>query len=277
MELAPLLLKKNEERRLRQGHLWVYSNEVNVERTPLTAFAPGQPVQIVASDGKPLGCGYVNPHSLICARLVSRDPVQVLDRSLLVHRLNVALALRERLYAAPYYRLVYGESDQLPGLVVDRFGDVLSVQCTTAGMEVLKDDVVAALQKVVKPRVIVLRNDSATRASEGLDSYVATVLGDAPETVEVVENGVRYAAPLLSGQHTGWFYDHRDNRARMQRYVRGARVLDVFSDIGGLGHRRRRRRGGAGDLRGCLPCGAGSGAAQCRVEWRGGQGGYHRG
>ncbi|MEW6646458.1 MAG: class I SAM-dependent rRNA methyltransferase [Pseudomonadota bacterium] len=235
MDLAPLLLKKNEERRLRQGHLWVYSNEVNVERTPLTAFTPGQPVQIIASDGKPLGAGYVNPHSLICARLVSRDPAQMLDRSLLVHRLNVALALRERLYAEPYYRLVYGESDQLPGLVVDRFGDVLSVQITTAGMEVLKEDVVAALDKVVKPRAILLRNDSAARAPEGLDSYVTTALGEAPDMVEVVENGVRYAAPLLTGQKTGWFYDHRDNRARMQRYVRGGRVLDVFSYIGGWG------------------------------------------
>lgn len=235
MELAPLLLKKNEERRLRQGHLWVYSNEVNVERTPLTAFTPGQPVRIVASDGKPLGCGYVNPHSLICARLVSRDPAQVLDRSLLVHRLNIALALRQRLFAQPYYRLVYGESDLLPGLVVDRFGDVLSVQLTTAGMEVLKDDVIAALEKVVKPKVILLRNDSPARTPEGLGSYVEAALGEAPETVTVEENGVRFEAPLLTGQKTGWFYDHRDNRARMQRHVRGARVLDVFSYIGGWG------------------------------------------
>ncbi|GAB4297533.1 MAG: class I SAM-dependent rRNA methyltransferase [Thiohalomonadaceae bacterium] len=235
MDIAPLLLKKNEERRLRQGHLWVYSNEVNVERTPLTAFTPGQPVQIIASDGKPLGAGYVNPHSLICARLVSRDPAQMLDRSLLVHRLNVALALRERLYAEPYYRLVYGESDQLPGLVVDRFGDVLSVQITTAGMEVLKEDVVAALDKVVRPRVILLRNDTAARAPEGLDSYVEPALGEAPDVVSVEENGVRYEAPLLSGQKTGWFYDHRDNRARLPRYVRGRRVLDVFSYIGGWG------------------------------------------
>lgn len=235
MELAPLLLKKNEERRLRQGHLWVYSNEVNVERTPLTAFTPGQPVQILGNDGKPLGTGYVNPHSLICARLVSREPNQVLDRSLLVHRLNIALALRERLYAQPYYRLVYGESDSLPGLVVDRFGDVLSVQITTAGMEVLKEDVVAALEKVVRPQAILLRNDSSSRAPEGLGSYVETALGEVPETVAVEENSVRYAAPLLTGQKTGWFYDHRENRARMQRYARGARVLDVFSYIGGWG------------------------------------------
>ncbi len=235
MELTPLILKKNEERRLRQGHVWVFSNEVDVTRTALTALAPGQPVLIQASDGKTIGTGYVNPHSLICARLVSRDPKYVLDRSLLVHRINIALSLRQRMFERPFYRLVYGESDGLPGLVVDRFDDVLSVQLNTAGMEVLKEDVVAALDKVLRPRAILLRNDSSTRAMEGLESYVESALGEAPELVAVEENGVRYEAPLLAGQKTGWFYDHRDNRARLQRYVRGARVLDVFSYVGGWG------------------------------------------
>ncbi len=235
MQLAPLILKKNEERRLRQGHLWVYSNEVDVARTPLTAFTPGQPVAIQGIDGKVLGSGYVNPHSLICARLVSRDPAHLLDRSLLVHRLNIALALRERMFARPYYRLVYGESDGLPGLVVDRFDDVLAVQLNTAGMEVMKAEVVAALEKVVKPRAILLRNDSPARALEGLDSYVESALGEAPERVAIEENGVRFEAPLLTGQKTGWYYDHRDNRARLGRYVRGARVLDVFSYVGAWG------------------------------------------
>ena len=235
MELLPLILKKNEERRLRQGHVWVFSNEVDVVRTPLNVFAPGQPVLIQACDGKAIGTGYVNPHSLICARLVSRDPAYVLDRSLLVHRINIALSLRQRLFERPFYRLVYGESDGLPGLVVDRFDDVLSVQLNTAGMEVLKEDVVAALDKVLRPRAVLLRNDSSTRAMEGLESYVESALGEAPELVAVEENGVRYEAPLLAGQKTGWFYDHRDNRARLQRYVRGARVLDVFSYVGGWG------------------------------------------
>jgi len=235
MEVARLILKKNEERRLRQGHVWVFSNEVDVARTPLTAFSAGQPVQVQGHDGKLLGSAYVNPHSLICARLVSRDPAQMLDRSLLVHRLNIALSLRQRMFAQPYYRLVYGESDGLPGLVVDRFDDVLAVQINTAGMEVLKADVVAALEKAVKPRVILLRNDSPARALEGLESYVENALGEAPESVVVEENGARFEAPLLTGQKTGWYYDHRDNRARMQRYVRGARVLDVFSYIGAWG------------------------------------------
>lgn len=234
MEFAPLILKKNEERRLRNGHLWVYSNEVDTARTPLTAFEPGQAVTILASDGKSLGSGYVNPHSLICARLVSRDAGQPLDKSLLVHRLNIALSLRERLYDKPFYRLVYGESDFLPGLVVDRYGDVVVAQLNTAGMELRKQAVVEALLKVLKPRAILLRNDSSVRAMEELEATVEVAHGEVPENVLIEENGVKFEVPL-AGQKTGWFYDHRDNRARAARYVKGARVLDVFSYIGGWG------------------------------------------
>jgi len=219
---------------LRAGHLWVYSNEVDTAATPLSAFEPGQPVQIQAHNGKPLGCGYVNPHSLICSRLVSRDPSQTLGRSLLVHRLNVALSLRERLFDAPCYRLVYGEGDALPGLVVDRFGDVLVVQITTAGMERARDHILDALDRVLKPRGILLRNDTPVRAMEGLDSYVEA-LGEVPESVDVLENGAGFQAPLSGGQKTGWFYDQRDNRARMTSYVRGCRVLDLFSYVGAWG------------------------------------------
>lgn len=233
--LAPLRLKRKEDRRLHTGHLWVFSNEVDVAHTPLTGFEPGQLVSIEASNGAVLGTGYVNPHSLICARLVSRDPHYVLDQSLLVHRLNIALSLRERLFDKPYYRLVFGEGDALPGLVVDRFGDVLVAQINTAGMERVKAEVVAALQKVIKPRVIILRNDTSSRALEGLPSYVETAYGAAVDPVRLEENGVVFDVPVLTGQKTGWFYDHRMNRARMQHYVKDRRVLDMFSYLGGWG------------------------------------------
>lgn len=232
--LASLRLKKNQERRLRAGHLWIYSNEIDTGQTPLSGFEPGQPVLIETATGKPLGTGYVNPHSLICARLVSRDPAHALGRSLLVHRLNVALALRERLYAKPYYRLVHGEGDALPGLVVDRYGDVVVVQLTTAGMERARDAVIEALQKVIKPVAILLRNDSSIRALEGLENYVE-VIGALPEQIELEENGLRFRVSAQSGQKTGWFYDQRENRARLLRYVPGMRVLDVFSYVGGWG------------------------------------------
>jgi 23S rRNA (cytosine1962-C5)-methyltransferase len=233
MNLAPLRLKKNEDRRIRAGHVWVFSNEVDVAATPLDALEPGQLVDFQDSAGKSLGNGYVNPNSLISGRLVSRHPDYFLNKSLLVHRLNVALSLRERLFDKPFYRLVYSEGDALPGLIVDRYGDTLVAQINTAGMERMKDQVVTALRETVRPARIVLRNDSAGRALEGLDSYVETVVGDVAERVSLEENGVLFEAPILSGQKTGWFYDHRLNRSRMRYYVRDKRVLDVFSYIGG--------------------------------------------
>ncbi|BCO32797.1 SAM-dependent methyltransferase [Thiohalobacter sp. COW1] len=232
--LAPLRLKKREERRLRAGHLWIYSNEVDTRATPLTGFAPGQPVRIEAHNGRPLGSGYVNPHSLICARLISRDPDQVLDKSLLVHRLKVALSLRQRLFDQPCYRLCYGEADGLPGLVVDRYGDVLAVQLTTAGMEAMKAAVIVALEQVLQPRGILLRNDVEVRRLEGLETYVET-LGEVPEPVALSENGARFEVSLQTGQKTGWFFDQADNRVRLRRYARDARVLDVFSYVGAWG------------------------------------------
>ncbi|HKK06016.1 MAG TPA: class I SAM-dependent rRNA methyltransferase [Gammaproteobacteria bacterium] len=235
MALSVLRIKKHQDRRLRAGHLWVYSNEVDVGATPLTGFEPGQPVRIEDHGGKALGCGYVNPHSLICARLVSRDPELVLDKSLLVHRLNIALSLRERVFAEPCYRLVYGESDALPGLVVDRFGDVLVAQITTAGMERLREEVLTALDQVLKPKAVLWRNDSGIRAMEGLEAYVEDAVGTVPERLELVENGARFEVAPREGQKTGWYYDHRMNRARMQPYVRDKRVLDVFSYVGAWG------------------------------------------
>lgn len=232
---APLRLKKNEERRLRAGHLWVFSNEIDTAQTPLSGFEAGQPVEIQGHSGKVIGTGYANPNSLITARLVSRDRKHPLSDSLLVHRIKVALSLRETLFDKPCYRLIFGESDGLPGVVVDRFGDVLVVQITTAGMERMKDALLAALEKVLKPTAVLWRNDSSIRKLEGLDSYVEPALGEVPETVALEENGVQFEAPIIGGQKTGWFYDHRMNRARLAPYVQGKRVLDVFSYVGGWG------------------------------------------
>lgn len=235
MSLPPLILRKNEDRRLRAGHLWVFSNEVDIGRTPLKAFQPGDAVEIQAHNGHAVGTGYVNPNSLIAARILSRDPQHPPGRSLLVHRLNVALALRERLYPKPYYRLAFGESDGLPGLVVDRYDEVLVAQVTTAGMERLKADVVAALEKVVCPRVILFRNDAGIRELEGLPLYTEAALGTPPATVKVEEHGLGFEAPLEGGQKTGWFFDQHDNRQRLLRYVQDRRVLDVCTYVGAWG------------------------------------------
>ena len=233
--LPSLRLKANADRRLRAGHLWVYSNEIDVAATPLHGFAAGDQAVLEAAGGKPLGIVAMSPNNLICARLLSRDVKHVLDKSLLVHRLNVCLSLRERLFDKPCYRLVYGDSDLLPGLVVDRFFDILVVQLASATMEAHKDDVLAALIQVCKPSGILFKNDSSARDAEGLERYVATAYGEVPEWVALEENGVKFEAPVIEGQKTGWFYDHRMNRARLAPYVKGKRVLDLFSYIGGWG------------------------------------------
>jgi 23S rRNA (cytosine1962-C5)-methyltransferase len=231
--LAPLILNANAERRLRAGHVWIYSNEIDTKKSPLKSYEAGQQVRVLQSNGKEFGVAYINPHTLICARLISKD--HPLDKSLLVHRLNIALSLRERIFGEPYYRLVYGDSDGLSGLVVDRFGDYLVVQINTAGMEKVKEDIVTALAQVLKPKGILLKNDSRVRESEGLTEYVEVGFGEVPQEVELKENGVRFLAPLYTGQKTGWFYDHRNARARLGPYCKDRRVLDVFSYIGGWG------------------------------------------
>lgn len=233
--LPELRLKKNEDRRLRAGHAWVYSNEVDTKQTPLKEFSVGQWCHVTNSRGKILGTAYVNPNTLICARLVSRFEKQTLTLSALVEKIQAALRLRESIFSVPCYRLVFGESDALPGLVVDRYHDVLVVQVTTAGMNNIQDDIIDALSEVIKPKTILLRNDSGSRKLEGLELYSETILGDLPELVELEENKTRFVTSLEQGQKTGWFYDHRLNRQRTQQYAKNKRVLDVFSYVGGWG------------------------------------------
>jgi len=235
MSLPGLYLRRRHERRVQLGHPWVFSNEVAIERSPLTAFEAGDCVNVSSHSGKPLGTAYVNPHSLICARLLSPEVDRALDAELLATRLTRALALREYLGWLPDCRLVYGESDGLPGLVVDRYGEVLVVQIGTAGMERVRDEIVQALVALCRPAAVVLRNDLASRSLEGLESYVEVAYGDVPAVVELRENGARFEISPLDGQKTGWYYDHRCNRARLSRHAQGRSVLDCFSYVGGFG------------------------------------------
>src|SRR5690554_4550494 len=235
MNLPTLRLKSNCDRRLRAGHLWVFSNEVDTAQTPLTALAAGDEVQVLNASGKVLGLATVSPDNLTCARLHSRDADHGLNKSLLVHRIKIALSLREKLFDKPFYRLVYGESDLLPGLVVDRFGDYLVVQITTPGMERVRGEVIEALVQVLAPAGVLFKNDGAARKAEKLDACVEVAFGEVRERVALEENGVLFEAPVHTGQKTGWFYDHRMNRARLAPYVKGKRVLDLYSYIGGWG------------------------------------------
>ncbi len=235
MILPHLRLKKHEERRLQQGHLWIFSNEVEVSRTPLTQFTPGEPVVIEDYQQKPLGIGYVNPNSLIAVRFLTQDIQTIIDHRFLATRFKAAFSLREKLFTKPYYRLIYGESDFLPGLIVDRFGDHLVVQTNTAGMERLKDAIIQALEDILHPLSIVFKNHSRLRLLEGLTQYTEVVKGNVNDWIEIEENGSRFWVDILHGQKTGWFYDQRQNRAMLMPWVKNRRVLDLFCYSGAWG------------------------------------------
>jgi 23S rRNA (cytosine1962-C5)-methyltransferase len=232
---APLILKKGEERRLLAGHLWIYSNEIDTARSPLKAYEPGQPVEVLSQRGRWLAHAYVNPHSLIAARVTSRQRACPLDRAELVRRLQAAADLRGRLYRSPCFRWVYGESDALPGLVVDRYGTIAVVQINTAGMERWRGEIVVALQSIGNLSGVLLRCDGESRALEHLPSYVETGYGNVPAEVEIEENGIPFLVPLAAGQKTGWFYDQADNRLRARPLLNSATVVDAFCYAGGWG------------------------------------------
>jgi 23S rRNA (cytosine1962-C5)-methyltransferase len=230
-----IYLKKNEDKRIRLGHLWVFSNEIDINRSPLNTFTAGDLVIIKDHSGQALGTAYINPHTLIAARLLSRKPNLKLGGNFFKERITTALKLRERLFNKPYYRLVFGESDGIPGLVIDRFGDIFSLQITTAGIDQHKEFLISALVELFKPQAIVLKNDNSQRELENLSTESEVVYGSLPDEIIIEENHALFKISILEGQKTGWFYDHRDNRARCATLAKNQRVLDLFSYSGAWG------------------------------------------
>ena len=235
MSLPDLYLKKNEDKRLRKGHLWVFSNEVDTKKSPLEQFSAGDLVNVKSEDGKILGTAYINPQTLICARLLTRKANLKCGVNFFKERLTTALTLRDKIFPKPFYRLVFSESDGLPGLVIDRFGDVLSVQITTAGIELRKDMLFTALIELLNPTAIILKNDNSQRQLEGLSQESEVVYGKLPENIIIEENGAQFKVDILEGQKTGWFYDHRSSRAYLASIAKDQRVLDLFSYTGAWG------------------------------------------
>ncbi len=230
-----IFLKKNEDKRLRRGHQWIFSNEIDNKRNPLEQFSAGDLVVVKNADQQTLGTAYVNPNTLIAARLLSRKTNIKCGPNFYKARLTTALNLRERLFKKPFYRLVFGESDGLPGLVIDRFGGIFSVQITTAGIDRYKESLFTALIELFEPDAIVLKNDNSQRQLEGLTLESEVVYGKLPDEIVIEENNTQFKINILEGQKTGWFYDHRDSRAKLATLSKNQRILDLFSYTGAWG------------------------------------------
>ena len=215
------------------GSPWVFSNEVEMTQET-KAIEPGEVVRLETAEGTALGAFFFNRHPLICARLIDRNPDAVVDADFLAGRLRRAVELRDRLVGTPYYRLAHAEADGLPGTGIDRYGDVLVLQVNTAGLDRLQAELLQALDAVVAPRAVVLRNDSPAREHEGLEARVELAKGDLDGPVELIENGARFQADPRAGQKTGWFYDQRDNRAFVGRLAEDLEVLDCYAFTGGF-------------------------------------------
>ena len=232
-KLPTVILRAGEDRRVRGGHPWVFSNEILMD-AETKAIPVGSLATLRAPGGEALGLVTFNPHSLIAARLLSTNPEAQVDALFFGRRLAQAAALRDRLVGVPYYRLIHAEADGMPGVIVDRFGDAFVVQINTAGMDALTPVILEALEAEFSPTTIILKNDSPVRVLEGLPREVVVAKGEAG-SIELIENGARFVADLSGGQKTGWFYDQRDNRRFMAGLAKDARVLDAYCYSGGFG------------------------------------------
>ncbi len=232
MGLSPIRLKKESEAAIRAGMPWLYAGDI-IESSEHLHIPAGSLVRVENAKGQFVGIGYFNNASPISCRVLSlRD--EVIDAAFFKARIEKALAARAKKIDVPYYRLIHSEADGLPGLLVDRFGDVLVVQVGTAGMEALQALWMEALESLIHPAVIIFRNDTSARKLEGLVQEVKLVKGDVPSLVQLHENYCIYLADLFKGQKTGWFYDQRDNRKMIAELSKGKTVLDVFSHSGGF-------------------------------------------
>lgn len=228
------LKPKADARALRWGAPWVYASDLVSDRRT-KALDPGTIAHLEDASRNPLGVVAVNPRSKLIARVLDRDPEADIDRDWIGSRLRSALELRQHLYDTPFYRLVHAEADGLPGVVIDRFGDVAVFQPNAAWAERMSGEFAEAICDIVGVNTIVKNGTGRARALEGLPEETIVLKGALEDAVEVPMNGAVYIADLLGGQKTGLFFDQRDNHAFASRLSKGARVLDVFSHVGGFG------------------------------------------
>ena len=221
-------LKSKEERRILRGHPWVFSNEI--EKLP-AGLSPGELVDVVDHANRFVGRGYINPRTLICVRILTRKQEEI-DEAFFRKKISAARSLRETFGFGDSFRAVFGEGDDLPGLIVDKYADTLVVQSSTAGIDNQIEAILSALRDVYSPRAIVLRNDTASREVEGLSQEKRVAFGSLAGPVVIEESGISYSIDVLEGQKTGFFFDQRENRQALKDLVRGRRTLDCFCYVG---------------------------------------------
>lgn len=230
--MKTIRLKKDAERRIKAGHLWVFSNDIDSVQSPLKNYSSGEIIRVETAFGKSIAIGYINPQCLLCIRILTLNIHEEINTEFFIKKIVAAKSKRAELFSDNFCRMIFGESDRLPGVVIDQYNEIIVVQINTAGMENLKLLLIEAIQKIFNPKTILLKCDSSERKMEGLESYTE-VLGNAlPDVIDIKENNCLYHASLLTGQKTGWFFDHRFNRERIASYCNKKRVLDVFSYCG---------------------------------------------
>ena len=232
-KLPRIRLNPGAHKRLKTGHPWIYSNEVVMDGVA-KSLPPGSVITVEDAGGAPLATAHFNPKPLISGRILESKPDVVINAEWYATRLGAALKLRQKISSENYYRWVHAEGDNLPGLIVDRFGDVVVLQPNTAGMDRAVPDIVTAIQKLIAPKAIVVRGDSSFRSLEGLDDATRVMLGEVSGPIEVRESGHTFFADLMGGQKTGWFFDQRENRAFVATFAKSASVLDLYTHTGGF-------------------------------------------
>ena len=224
-------LKKGEERRIRKGHPWVYANEA----ASIEGKAPnGSLAEVFDWSGNFVGKGYINRLSKILVRLFIFDRDEEDTETLFSERLNRANALRTDLGLGETYRLCFSESDGLPSLIVDRYGDVLVIEILSLGMRLKRDTIVSCLVKLIDPKAVYERSDAPVLKKEGMEAFCGVLYGQLPERVRVTENGIKLDIDVVNGQKTGYYLDQKENRAALRRYAANKNCLDCFSNVGGF-------------------------------------------
>lgn len=221
-------------RRLKTGYPWVFRSEVlNVKQ--VVNLPSGQIVDFVREKGDFVARGFFNPKPQLVGRVLTTRFEEQIDSDFIFRKIEIALHFRDSLYSEPFYRLIHAESDGMPGVIIDRYGDVLSCQINTAGMDALWSHIEEALKTLIKPKTIILKNDTASRETEGLEMEVKLSYGSLDGAVQIEENETKFLVDLLEGQKTGWFFDQRDNRAWVAEMSKGKSIIDIFCHTGGFG------------------------------------------